>query len=359
MNFIFVIIVPTTIRQRVNKMKYSVKNLSGKGEFSVPNLIVDKHLRLAGGEQIKVLLFILRKAPSPVSKEDIAKALKFSVSDTEDYLQYWVLMNVLEESEDGEEPAPKADTAPEKYVPKSRTAKGEEKKPEKPKAEIEYTRPSPSELAQRISESDELSEFFREIQLKMGKTISYDGQCTFLLLHDRFGLPSEVLFMLVDYCISIGKTGYSYIEKAGKDWSDKEIDTIEKAADKIASLKSASGFWNRFIKETGINNPKPTSTQLTYLETWVNEWNMGIELIVKAYEDMAEHTGKLSFPYMNKILEKWHAAGYKTLKDVEKAEKERTAKKSAAADGSAPSYNIDDFRNKSIESVPKYKRKKK
>ena len=40
-------------------MKYSVKNLSAKGEFSVPNLIVDKHLRLAGGEQIKVLLFIL------------------------------------------------------------------------------------------------------------------------------------------------------------------------------------------------------------------------------------------------------------------------------------------------------------
>ncbi|MBR2075705.1 MAG: DnaD domain protein, partial [Fibrobacter sp.] len=35
-------------------------------------------------------------------------------------------------------------------------------------------------------------------------------------------------------------------------------------------------------------------------------------MIYLAYEEMANHTDKISFPYMNKVLANWHEAGIKT-----------------------------------------------
>ncbi len=330
-------------------MKYTVNKERFGSSFQVPADIVDKHLRLASGEQIKVLLLILRKMPEALDENKIAAALKYNVADVEDYLQYWVLTGVLKE-ENAE-----AAAEPVKYVPKA------EKKtaasiPEPVKEE--YSRPSASEIAARIGESKEIANLFTELQAKLGKTIGYDGQCTFILLHDRFGLPADVIFMLVDYCVSIGKTGYSYIEAAGRSWGEQEIDTIEKAAEKIASLNKVEKFWKKFAAETGIKNPKPTSKQTGYIEHWLTDLRMKPEMIMSAYEEMADSTGKVSFSYMNKILERWHAEGIKTPSALEESKAARTDAKSAKAPAEA-SYDLDEYREKTIHSKLKYERKQK
>lgn len=335
-------------------MTYSVNKENIKGEFSVPNIIADKHLRLASGEQIKVLLYILRKSNKHFTAEEVAKFLKYNVSDVEDYLQYWVLTGVLNENEQAQAKPEMAE--PVKYVPKASPKKEDAPAPKaEAKPEIEYTRPTPAEIATRISESREIANLFGELQKKLGKTIGYDGQCTFLLLHDRFGLSPEVIFMLVEYCVSIGKTGYSYIEAVGKGWAEREIDTIEKAAGKIAALNSVQTFWNKFIVETGISTPRPTQKQIPYIEKWINELNMSYEMIMKAYEETADHTGKLSFSYMNKIIENWHQKGYKTTADIETAEAARKDAKVAISSGA--SYDLDDITRKTNTKKIVYERK--
>ncbi len=335
-------------------MHYKVNGNLLKDSFAVPAIIADKHLRLAGGEQIKVLLLILRNSDKSLSVGEIAKALKYTESDVEDCLQYWILTGVISE-EEGESEAPK------KYIPKTDT----QKKPSPPPAPsvpaapvIEYSRPGQEEIATRMSESKEIADLFSELQVIMGKTIGYDGQCTFLLLHDRFGLPPEVIYMLADYCVKIGKPGYSYIEAVGKSWAEAEIDTIDKAAEKIASLDETDKFWKRFILAAGLNNPKPTQKQIAYIEKWTVKQNMSFDLIFTAYEEMAEHTGKLSFAYMDKILDGWYAAGYKTKQDIENAKKVKTEVK-APGGASSASYNLGTFAADNITNKPKYKRKKK
>ena len=79
-------------------MTYSLNPSFPERGFFVPSDIVDKHIRLASGEQIKVLLLILGKAPKKLDENEIAKKLKYSVADVEDYLQYWVLTGVLIEN---------------------------------------------------------------------------------------------------------------------------------------------------------------------------------------------------------------------------------------------------------------------
>ncbi len=336
-------------------MSYSVNPSAFKSIFAVPTDIVDKHIRLANEHQLKVLLWILRNSPDNPNIDEMCKALKMNISDANDYLQYWILTGVIA-GEDNEIISRPSNVVSEKsnevkpVISSSPTIAESIATPSKP---------SSIEIAKRIDESPEIGYLFNEAQQKLGKTIGYDGQCTLLLLHDHYGLPVEVLFMLIDYCVSIGKTNYGYIQTVGKDWGTREIDTLDKAAEQISVLRKTNSLWREFAKNAGIVNPRPTTKQTSYLRRWSEELKFGIDMIILAYEEMANHTGKLNFNYIEKILCNWHSKGYKTPEDVEKAESELKAKKSSVESASNASYDLDEFKERSLHGELKYERKKK
>lgn len=76
-------------------MNYKVNPDSLSAVFMVPSQIVDKHIKLAGGQQLKVLLWTLRHAGEGFDMEKLCRDLNFSVPDAQDYLQYWVETGIL------------------------------------------------------------------------------------------------------------------------------------------------------------------------------------------------------------------------------------------------------------------------
>ena len=335
-------------------MSYSVNPTAFKSIFAVPTDIVDRHIRLANEHQLKVLLWILRNSPDNPDLSKMCADLKINSSDALDYLQYWVLTGVLS-GDDTQQIFSVQNSLPEQESPK--TTPVIETKPAH--AVSTPSKPSSVEIVERIDESPEIGHLFNEAQQKLGKTIGYDGQCTLLLLHDHYGLPTDVLFMLIDYCVSIGKTNYSYIETVGKDWGIREIDTLDKAAEQITALRRSNALWREFAKSAGIVNPRPTTKQSSFLRRWNDELKFGIDMIMLAYEEMANHTGKLSFNYIDKVLTNWHIKGYKTPADVEKAVAEQKEKKSPVGNASNASYDLDKFKENSLHGELKYERKKK
>ncbi len=337
-------------------MSYSVNPSAFRSIFAVPTEVVDKHIRVASAHQIKVLLWILRHSPDNPDIEFMCKDLNMAYEDAVDYLQYWIKHNIIVSTQ----PLPVQEKEP---VMTQVAPVVEEKKVVS--VEMIHSKPTSSEIAQRLEESPEIGHLFNEAQVMLGKTIGYDGQCTLLLLHDHYGLPAEVLFMLIEYCVSISKTNYAYIEAVGKDWGAKEIDTIDKAAEQISSLRKADGVWKEFAKYAGISTPRPTAAQITYLRKWSEEWKFSFEMIIRAYDEMANHTGKLSFAYMDKVLASWNKKNIKTVKDIEKEAADFESKKIAKASSVPPpasqnaSYDIDEFKKQSIHGELKYERKKK
>lgn len=333
-------------------MNYSVNTTLFSSIFAVPTDIVDKHIRLANGDQLKVLLWILRNNHNAPDIKAMCAALKMNESDAADYLQYWVLTGVLHSDESA--PAPTA--------PAAAPAIEVVQIPAEPAKEIkdpDPVKPSMSEIARRIDESPELNHFLQEVQGIVG-TIGYNEQSTLVHLHDYYGLPTEVLFMLIDYCSSVGKANPNYILAVGKDWGIREIDTVDKAAEQISALRNANALWKEFAVYAGIKNEKPTTKQNEFLRKWVGEFKFGIDMIIAAYEEMADRTGKISFAYMNKVLENWHNKGYKKPSDIEndkeKAKKPETKKSASAVQAS---YDLDQFRQQSLHGELKYERKKK
>jgi DnaD/phage-associated family protein len=348
-------------RETEDFMNYTVKKKIRGGVFEIPEIIADKHLKFASGDQIKVLLYVLRHTEKNVNAHAVAKFLKMDENDVEDCLQYWVLTNILEDEElASKESAPQKEKAekpaePVKFVP------GQNKEPEtvKSKETVEYTKPTQAEIAARLDESAEIRSLFSDLQSKLGKTIGYDGQATIICLYDHFGLPAQVIFMLVDYCVSIGKTGYSYIEKAGGSWAEQEIDTVEKAAKKIDSLNKVNKFWNKFAISQGLPNGKPTANQVKYISRWLDELKMSFDMICLAYEETLERTGKISLSYTDKILSNWAESGLKTPDDVERAAKDRAAAAKKPAGNPDASYNLDKVKSKDVSGKLTYERKRK
>lgn len=317
--------------------------------FSLPAEVTDKHLKLAGAAQLKVLLWLFRHAAENPTSEDISKALNMQHADVCDAMQYWVEAGII--LADGK--AVQTEETPYYAEPTKQNT------PINIPVSIAPIKPTNEQIEKRAKEDPEIRFMLNQAQEKLGRTIGYDSQATLLMICDTYGLPVEVLLMLIEYCVSIGKSAISYIEKAAKSWSEREIDSIEKADEQIQILRRCEGLWKQLCSMTGISTPRPTSSQSAYLREWSTSLGFDIEMIYLAYEEMANHTEKVSFPYMNKILANWHESGIKTPQQLEESIAEKKAAKQTAkkknSKGYEASYDIDEFNRRSLEEPLIYK----
>lgn len=324
-------------------MGYSV-NFSVLGSsFVLPCEAVDKHIKMANEAQIKTILWIFRHSSDVIDAAEISKKINKSTAAVEEALCYWASVGILN-----------SDILPE-------TQKVQQ--PQIPKAtkilpDVPEIAPSYEQIMKRVKESPELAEFFNEIQKTLGKTVGYDGQVAFVTMIDSYGLPVEVIFMLVSYCVSIGKSSYRYISKIAKSWGDKEIDTIEKADREITDLLSCKKLWQQFTRYSGIEMPKPTRKQEEFLLKWTNTYKFNIDMICLAYDIMCDNLSKISFSYMDKILISWYQKGIKTPEQVEKirSNAKSAPKKQSNSTAASGSYNMGEFEQRAQE-LPIYKRK--
>lgn len=268
------------------------------------------------------------------------------------------------------------DTAEEKIVPvdtptakdaakiKNRTASkrgtGENVQEEKKKIVeiISVNPPTQAQLVRRCKESSELRELMMVTEEKLGSTLSFTMQSTLLMLYDDYGLPVEVIATAVEYSSKCKKLNTRYLATLGKNWCENEIDTVDKAMEYIEEIQSIDRYWAQFKSLTGVTNPSPTKKQKDFLLSWINTLKFSMEMIALAYEEMAEHTGKFNFGYMDKVLTGWHKNGITTPAGVEYAKKERfeqsqkkNADKKAAAsadESSDASYDLDAYTKKAF-----------
>lgn len=311
--------------------------------FVVPSVIVEKYIKMASFCALKSLLWILKNQGSNYSAEDLAKAIGSSVADTKEALDYWVNEGVLlcdgSDSPSVSAPSPvKSDS----YLDKQQ-AKEQEKevnqnaKPAVP--EIKIVRPTMEQIVDRMAEDKTIEGLFNQAQIMLGRTIGFDMQSAILMMLDTYGLPVEIILDLLQYCIDIGKTSNAFILSVAKSWYEKDITTPEKAQQYVHEHNEADRIFEEFRQFTGINAPKATPKQAELFIQW-SKMGFSVEMMVLAYNEGVERTGKISYSYINKILLNWNEQGYKTPADIEKG-KEDFKKKKNDEKPSERSYDIE------------------
>lgn len=337
-------------------MQYQINPASYQSVFAVPAAVVDQYLRFAGAAQLKILLWALRNCPGGFDADAASKSLKLSRMDVVDAAQYWVeagiLLRIGEES-----------TGTDHQYALAPAAAETEAVQEKNVQPLAPAKPLSEDIVRRTQESPEIAFLFRQAQKKLGRTIGYDSQAKLLMMHDQYGLPVEVVLMIVEYCVSRGKGSIHYIEKMAMNWAEREIDTIESAEREIDYLNRTNTVWSSLRALTGQGNPYPTTQQQQFLNEWTQQLGFDVDMIYFAYEKTVDKTGKTSFAYMNKILQSWSREGLRTRAQVEQADAERRRQaaspaksKKVEASGFGISYNLDKFEKKAAKP-PVYHKK--
>ena len=133
--------------------------------FAVPGDVVDHYIRLADGDKLKVLLFLLRHASENVTTDAAAAYLRMTREQADEAVQFWEQAGVL--SADGASGGTSfAFAAPVQEPPKA-----EEPQPAEPKFSVQRSsadlKIDPSVLAAEIERSEELQYLYKKAEEKL------------------------------------------------------------------------------------------------------------------------------------------------------------------------------------------------
>lgn len=332
-------------------MNYSIAPSAWSNAFAVPAQVVDQHIKIASGQQLKVFLWLVRHSAEKFEIEELAKGVGMSVPEVHDNMQYWVEKGLVAK-----------DNVIEKPKEKPKEDKKEEKQLEQKKEQLQplpEITPTHEQVATRVLECPELKFLYHETQAKLGKTIGYDTQAKLLMIHDYYGLPVEVILTIIEYAVSKGKTSMAYISKIGKDWGEREIDTLEKADEQLKKLCNDEKRWKSFLSMFTVDPPKYTARRDEYLKKWNEEMGFPIETIYLAYEETLNNIDKVNFSYTDSILKNWKMDNIITPRDLEGAKSKRFIQAKGKKQGNAnegASYDLDKFREKARGPL-EYKRR--
>ena len=81
-------------------MNYSLNAGDWNSVFAVPSSVVDKYIKIAGGNSLKLLLFLLRHGDESFSEKELKEALGFRLEgELEDAAQFWIKRGIVRSDE--------------------------------------------------------------------------------------------------------------------------------------------------------------------------------------------------------------------------------------------------------------------
>lgn len=276
-------------------MNYRINPTVFSAVFTVPTAVADNHLKLARGEHIKVLLYIMRNMTAPIEPAAIAEATGITEYDVKEALVYWEDAGIL--SCDG--------SATQNTEIKPKTASRAEK-------------PSRNDVALRGAEDEKISYLLRETQLRLGRNLKSNEASTLVWLYDDEGLDVSLILMIVQYAAAHNKANIRFIESTAVDWINKGIADVAAADNELNLLAMGEQAWKIVSSAFGLERRKPSKKETDLSLLWVNDWKMSKQMLERAYEECVNTKSKFSFAYTAKIIESWHEKGYKTPEDIEK-----------------------------------------
>ena len=305
-------------------------NMGGMSSFlAVPTDIVNKYLSTVSGIYIKVLLAVLRA--NRVDTEQIAHKLSIPESDVKEAVQFWIQNGIFTEESAGKE----------------RSAE------KKPKVVVSSQSLTPEEIAERVRSSADIQFLFSASESLVGTLLTSTQQRILIYIYETLGLPADVIVMAVEYCISIGKGNFGYIQKLCAGWADRGINTHELAEETIREQALRRSRMGQVQELLGLKGLPLTPEQQRYISDWTEKLGYGPEIIRLAYERTLNAINKLSLPYMNKILSSWHEKGVRAPEDVAVKDARPSGRNPAQGNGWAPSYDIEELERRGLD-VPAF-----
>ena len=330
-------------------MKYSLNAGEWNSVFAVPSSVVDKYIKIAGENSLKLLLFLLRHGGKSFSEDDLKEELGFiEKGELEDAALFWVQRGIISFSNDSESLVPAANYSEDAQ----QLTVAENSAPDVPNEVVRKEKKSPvvvssGDIAERIKTDSEIKMLFDEAEKLYGHPLKARENTTVISLTDHYGLNVGAALMLLRYCFKIDKTSPNYIMSCAENWVAEGIDSVEAANNKILALEKRNSICEKLKSEMGLQS-KLTSKMTEYIRVWTEDWGFSEEMIMLSYEKTVNAKNEFKFEYANKILENWKNAGIftKEASDAADLARKKPVAVAAARKNENSSFDVNDVVNR-------------
>ncbi len=307
------------------------------GRTAVSNCFIDEYMKDANDAQIKIYLFLLRASGTnlPAGVSDLADRFNLTENDVLRALKYWDKKKVITLLYDQEknltgiqirdlDPVhpgaqvlayPHAEETavaekPLREIPARAAA------PEHAEAEAQQEEPSRPVISagqlREFKNSPETSVLIFAVEQYLGKPLSPTEMRSLYYMSDELGMTQDLIDYLVQYSVEGGHKSFRYMEEIARSWKEQGIATPKQAA--AATRKYNKSVYS-IMKQLG-KNTDPAPKELSYIDSWVKEMGMPLNVILEACDRTVMNTEKRRFEYADSILKNWKEQGIKTLNDV-------------------------------------------
>ncbi len=213
------------------------------------------------------------------------------------------------------------------------------------------------DITAELERKGEFSYFVNETERRLGTRLSTANLTILMNIYANLGLPTEVLYLLLTYCVEDVSRFYGnqrkptvrQIESEAYRWARMGLDSIDKALDFIDRKKDALSKAGAMRKMLGIDGRKAARSEETYILKWI-EWGFEPDAVELAYDKTVMKTGELSWKYLNSILTNWHKKGLHTLDEINEGDTKPYKEENYGSDSS--------YEQAAIEWAKNYRRSK-
>ncbi len=331
------------------------------GHTPIPHLGGTAALADASEDELRILLCLWEAGRVPDRQTGtLARAAGCSPARAKAALRYWAECGVLTCAE---EEATEGEAAPSVGAPKEEedAAKGAGTAPV-PEAPVTHDAPHPrplrrearvtpraaGESAATIAEKPGRRTFIETCEQTVGRVFNTAELGLLTGMLEELPFSEEYLLTLIFYCKKkLKRFSLHYVEKMAFTMLERECLTLEELNSYLSALDRFQSEEWALRRMFGMGERSFSQKEKAYLLRWTGEWGYGREIIGIAYDIAVDRTGKLSLPYMDKLLGAFSAAGCRTVEEVEaylaREAAEHAAAHPAPAGGKRPGKRSKEF----------------
>lgn len=304
------------------------------------NVFIDKYMTTARGEFVKVYILGLKYCLSGelgINASMLAKQLQLLESDVVNAWNYWSEQGVIRLN-----PLDTFGNFNIEFI------------------DLDLAFEDTSKEVDLLKElkNDSTKGMLEDIEKLIGRPLSPKEMSMYLSWQKDYSFSQEIILMLIEYCVSKGKTDFRYIEKIAIAWHEANIKTVENAQSYIKRHEDKWISIRKILTYLGIKDMEIMKPQEILLDKWLNTYKMPLDVIFRACDICFERINKAEFRYIDSILTNWNKDGIKTieevnLKDSMKKSSNRPYKKQVNNSNKNSSFNNFEQRTYDFEDLEK------
>ena len=193
-----------------------------------------------------------------------------------------------------------------------------------------------ADLTEMLQHDGDFRMLVPQTEEKLGKKLKTADLQILAGLYDDLGLPADVIYLLVNHCVTRSERRYGLgrrptmrqVEKEGYYWARLGIFDQESAAAYLKSCAQRDEQMSAYMQVLGLGNRRPVESEERYIRSWMDK-GFDAEAVALAYDKTVFYKKELNWRYLNGILRRWNEQGWHTAEEIRRGDGKKPTAQSA------------------------------